>query len=194
MTPSSRLYVAVEGIDGTGKTFVARHISEKFNFIMVQEPSDSDIGMLVRKSKWDPATDFFLFMADRANMLRNLPSDVNIISDRSLYSSFAYQGYDLWKKFGSIDRYIDFFNSVSKMLPALPSHVFVLLSDVNKALERIKGRGELSRFERMDYLEGVQKMYLQLRNVRDNVKYIDSNVTLEKLYESVDAEIIELLR
>ncbi|MEM3313721.1 MAG: hypothetical protein QXT48_05045 [Thermoplasmatales archaeon] len=88
MTPSSRLYVAVEGIDGTGKTFVARHISEKFNFIMVQEPSDSDIGMLVRKSKWDPATDFFLFMADRANMLRNLPSDVNIISDRSLYSSF----------------------------------------------------------------------------------------------------------
>ncbi|MEM0128486.1 MAG: dTMP kinase [Thermoplasmatales archaeon] len=194
MTPFSRIYLAVEGIDGTGKTYVAKHISEKFNFIMAREPSNTEIGAVINSGQWDPITDFFLFMADRSNTLRGLPKDGNIVSDRSLYSSFAYQGYDLWKKFGTFERYFSFFNDVSKLLPALPTHVFVLFCNVNTALERIKGRGKLSRFERLEYLEGVQKLYLELGNVAENVTYVDSNVTLEKLYESVDKEVIKLLR
>ncbi|MGC8644652.1 MAG: dTMP kinase [Thermoplasmata archaeon] len=194
MIPSSRIYLAIEGIDGTGKTYVARHVAERFNFLMIQEPSSGEIGTIIRSREWDPVSDFFLFMADRADMLRRVPEGINIVSDRSLYSSFAYQGYHLWKRFQSIEGYFDFFTRTSKLLPMLPTHVFVLLCDVDLALNRVMERGGTSRFERRDYLEAVQKLYLELNNVARNVTYIDSNVTLNQLYESVDREVTRLLQ
>lgn len=194
MIHSSRIYLAIEGIDGTGKTYVAKHISEKFNFLLIQEPSSGEIGKIIRSGEWDPSSDFFLFMADRSDMLKKIPDGVNIVSDRSLYSSFAYQGYYLWQKFQTREGYYNFFLQASKLLPSTPTHVFVLTCDVDTALRRVRNRGPTSRFERKEYLEGVQALYLELGKIARNVVFIDSNVTLDKLYESVDREVTKLLQ
>lgn len=194
MTPSSDVYLAIEGIDGTGKTYVARHIAEKFDFSMIQEPSSGLIGSLIISNNWDPVTDFFLFMADRATMLREADIRGKYVSDRSLYSSFAYQGYYLKNSFEDFDGYFDFFMRAARLLPRLPTHVFLLYSDIEVALSRVSKRGEKSRFEREDYLRGVQELYFNLKGHIENLFFIDSNVDLDSLYAEVDRKVTELLQ
>jgi dTMP kinase len=193
LTHSSSVYLAIEGIDGTGKTFVAKHIAEKFGFSIIQEPSSGQIGKLISESVWDPTTDFFLFMADRTAILKDQKDKGNVVSDRSLYSSYAYQGYYLKNSFGSLDAYFDFFMNTARLLPILPTHVFLLHCDVDVALGRIKKRGPASRFERREYLEGVQTLYFSLKGKLDNIVLIDSNGTLEELYREVDGQVTKLL-
>ncbi len=192
MTHSSRIYLAIEGIDGTGKTYVADYISKKYSFVKLQEPSKSELGNFISNGAWDPVTDFFLFMADRASFLKDLPRDTNYVSDRSLYSSFAYQGYYLMERFRGIDEYFEFFMNSSKILPFLPTHVFVLFSDVDLALKRISGRGKLTRFEKRDYLEKVQEIYFSLKGRVENIKFVDSNNALDDLFKLIDKEITSL--
>lgn len=194
MTRSSNIYLAVEGIDGTGKTYVAKHIAEKFNFSIIREPSSGAIGQLIKDNSWNPTTDFFLFMADRASMLKETEVEGNIVSDRSLYSSFAYQGYFLKNSFRDMKEYYNFFMNTAKLLPRLPTHVFVLFCEVDVALERVTKRGEVSRFEQREYLQGVQEIYFDLKKRMKNVTFIDSNGTLNDLYQEVDKEVTRLLR
>jgi dTMP kinase len=193
LTRSSSIYLAIEGIDGTGKTYVAKHIVEKFNFSVVQEPSTGRIGSLISENNWDPVTDFFLFMADRAVMLRDKKSPGNVVSDRSLYSSYAYQGYYLSRLFEDVDHYYEFFVSTAKLLPVLPTHVFVLYCDVEIALRRVMRRGAASRFEKKEYLEGVQNLYYSLKGKIHNLVYVDSNGSLDQLYAEVDRQVTKLL-
>jgi dTMP kinase len=193
LTRSSSVYLAIEGIDGTGKTFVTKHIAEKFKFSVVQEPSSSKIGSLINEEDWDPVTDFFLFMADRAALLREGKRSGNLVSDRSLFSSYAYQGYYLSKSFDDIGRYFDFFMNTARLLPSLPTHVFVLFCDVDVALGRVMKRGSTSRFEKREYLNGVQNLYYSLKGRIDNLVFIDSNGSLEELYREVDKQVTRLL-
>lgn len=194
MTRSSEIYLAIEGIDGTGKTFVAKHVAEKFKFSKVQEPSAGIIGKLIDGGDWDPVTDFFLFMADRASMLKRERNEGNLVSDRSLYSSYAYQGYYLSRSFQDAEDYFNFFMKTARLLPRLPTHVFVLYCDVDIALGRVKKRGATSRFEKREYLSGVQDLYYSLEGKIDNVVYIDSNGSLEELYDEVDRQVTGLLQ
>lgn len=193
MTPSSNIYVAIEGIDGTGKTFVSKHIEERFHLLRISEPSDGQIGKLIQSTEWSAAADFFLFMADRVELLRKIETGMNLVSDRSLYSSFAYQGVYLQKYFGGFENYLDFFRNAMKLLPIIPTHIVVLYSDVDRALERVRKRGKFSRFERAEYLTEVQDLYFRLKGKINNIFYIDSNVTLDELFANVDKLITELL-
>lgn len=193
MTHSSSIYLAIEGIDGTGKTFVANHIAEKFGFSVLREPSSGTIGRLIGENSWDPTTDFFLFMADRTVILKDVERTGRAVSDRSLYSSYAYQGYYLKNLFGSLDAYFDFFMNTAKLLPVLPTHVFLLYCDVDVALGRVMKRGPASRFEKREYLDEVQKLYFSLKERLKNVVPIDSNGTLEELFGAVDEQVIKLL-
>ena len=193
MTRSSNIYLAIEGIDGTGKTFVAKHVAETFSFATVQEPSSGNIGSLINGNDWDPVTDFFLFMADRAAVLKEGRNRGNVVSDRSLYSSYAYQGYYLSKMFKDVDQYFDFFIKTARLLPVLPTHVFILYCDVDVALGRVTKRGAVSRFEKREYLEGVQNLYYGLKGKLENLTYIDSNGNLDQLYAEVDEQVTKLL-
>ncbi len=193
MTRSSNIYLAIEGIDGTGKTFVAKHVAETFSFATVQEPSSGNIGSLINGNDWDPVTDFFLFMADRAAVLKEGRNQGNVVSDRSLYSSYAYQGYYLSKMFKDVDQYFDFFMKTARLLPVLPTHVFILYCDVDVALGRVTKRGAVSRFEKREYLEGVQNLYYGLKGKLENLTYIDSNGNLDQLYAEVDEQVTKLL-
>lgn len=104
----TRRYVAFEGIDGAGKTTVAARVAERlaargFDVLTVREPGGTPTGEAIRGillglggvvSDWAEA---LLFAAARSQLAAEivgpaLEAGRAVVSDRSVYSSLAYQG------------------------------------------------------------------------------------------------------
>ena len=101
-------YLAFEGIDGSGKTSFIEglcKILEKQGkkYKVVREPGGTDLGegirdlLLSHEYKVPDMSEAFLFCANRAELIKEvvipeIESGSIVISDRSAYSSIAYQG------------------------------------------------------------------------------------------------------
>lgn len=101
-------YIAFEGIEGTGKSTVAAMLAEQLNragveVLRVREPGGTVTGERIRSVLLDPDgvvspwSEALLFAAARAQLAHEvvgpaLRSGIWVISDRSVYSSLAYQG------------------------------------------------------------------------------------------------------
>ena len=101
-------YVAVEGIDGAGKSTVAAAITASFEaagleVVTVREPGGTVTGEAIREillDRSDPLdgwTEALLFAAARAQLAARvigpaLAAGRIVVSDRCVYSSLAYQG------------------------------------------------------------------------------------------------------
>ena len=91
-------YVAIEGIDTTGKSTQIALLRERYkNALFTKEPSEGDFGATIRNlalhGDLSNLTQCMLFLADRANHTQTLIApNANrlIISDRSLISGVAY--------------------------------------------------------------------------------------------------------
>jgi len=94
--------VAIEGIDGTGKTTLQRDLARawrrrKLRVLEFQEPSRGPTGQQARRSSGkDPWTAALAFTEDRRRQRprveRALRTGAVVLLDRSLYSTLAYQG------------------------------------------------------------------------------------------------------
>lgn len=100
-------YIALEGIEGAGKTSVRDEIGRRLEkagreAVCVREPGGTPVGRSLRQmllfggglSRW---TEALLFAADRAQLMAEvvrpaLARGAWVVSDRSVYSSLAYQG------------------------------------------------------------------------------------------------------
>lgn len=165
-------YLAFEGIDGSGKTTLIDELSKKLtesnvNFNIVREPGGSKLGEGIRELLLshdydvDPTSEALLMSASRAQLIQEIvkPAINNgqvVITDRSAYSSVAYQGVgrDLgYQKIYELnDLAIDSF---------WPEKVILLDIDPKISLSRQKvadriGSGEISFFNK------VRDGYLQL--------------------------------
>ena len=165
-------YLAFEGIDGSGKTTLIDELSKKLtesnvNFNIVREPGGSKLGEGIRELLLshdydvDPTSEALLMSASRAQLIQEIVKPaINdgqvVITDRSAYSSVAYQGVgrDLgYQKIYELnDLAIDSF---------WPEKVILLDIDPKISLSRQKvadriGSGEISFFNK--FRDG----YLQL--------------------------------
>src|SRR4051794_15849313 len=98
-------YIALEGGEGTGKSTHARRLGDAIDAVVTHEHGGTPIGRLIRAILADPANgeltdkaEALLIAADRAQHLEQLVSPAlaagrHVVSDRSVYSSLAYQGY-----------------------------------------------------------------------------------------------------
>ncbi|MCH3962336.1 MAG: dTMP kinase [Solobacterium sp.] len=103
-------FITFEGPDGSGKTTVSKAVCERlskegYTVQYTREPGGSDIAEQIRKIILDPAntdmdvrTEALLYAASRRQHLMDivlpaLNKGINIISDRFVDSSLAYQGY-----------------------------------------------------------------------------------------------------
>ena len=104
----SRPYVAFEGIEGAGKSTVAERVGARLEadghrVVRVREPGGTAVGESVRTILLshdlapEPWTEALLFAASRAQLAAEivgpaLDAGAWVLSDRSVYSSLAYQG------------------------------------------------------------------------------------------------------
>lgn len=104
---SSGRYVVFEGIEGAGKSTVAKRVAEAMlaigtQVVEVREPGSTDLGESIRRvllhgGALEPWTEALLFAAQRAQLAAEvirpaLRDGSMVIADRSVYSSLAYQG------------------------------------------------------------------------------------------------------
>ena len=100
-------YIALEGGDGSGKSTVSAALQSRLEesgrpVIVVREPGGTPLGEAVRgllldSDRIDDWAEVFLFAAQRAELARQvvtpaLDTGKWVISDRTYYSSIAYQG------------------------------------------------------------------------------------------------------
>lgn len=149
-------YIAFEGLEGCGKSTHVTRLATALGAIATREPGGTTIGASLRATMIDaantmlsPRAEALLMAADRAQHLDEvvtpaLQSGRHVVSDRSAYSSLAYQGYgrqldlDMLKQFNTW--------AIAGRWPDLVVYIDV---PMDLLAERLKKR-DLDRFERED--------------------------------------------
>ncbi|MGA7270342.1 MAG: dTMP kinase [Acidimicrobiia bacterium] len=142
-------YLGVEGVDGAGKSTVVQAVTARLRemgrqVVVVREPGGTEVGeeirsLLLHGSEMAPWTEALLFAAQRAQLAATvvgpaLSAGKTVVSDRTYYSSLAYQG-------GARDLGIERVRSVNEagLDGVLPELVAVLWLDPETALARQDG-------------------------------------------------------
>jgi len=189
-------FVVLEGIDGCGKSSVARLVAARLGkrAVLTREPTDSWIGKAVRKGdsrKISPYTDALLFMADRSLHTMRISELVKkgrlVVSDRYYHSTVAYQAAFLKDQFKG-DPFIWLLEANTR-ISLHPDLTVLLTIPPDVALKRVGRRGKLSRFERLDFLKEVQKNYLKLAKKDKSIIKVDARQDLEQVVEEVLSQI-----
>ncbi len=150
------VYIALEGPEGSGKSTQAAALASALDAVLTRETGGTDIGLRIRAILHDVEStalvaraEALLTAADRAQHLAEvvepaLHAGRHVVSDRSVYSALAYQGYGRELDIDEIRRLNDW--AVGGCWPEL-----VVLLDADPAVlaARLDGR-ELDRFERED--------------------------------------------
>ena len=147
-------YITFEGTEGCGKSTHARLLGEALDAVVTREHGGTRIGLLIRSILADPAnTDLtdkaeaLLLAADRAQHLAEvvepaLAAGRHVVSDRSVFSSLAYQSNGRGLPLETIRSVNDW--AIAGRWPEL-----VIFINVSAAtLERRMRKRDLDRFER----------------------------------------------
>lgn len=184
------MYIVFEGIDGSGKSTQIQLLKEwltdnGFRVETVVEPTDSEVGKLIRKMLKNPdaGTDDFqkvlglLFAADRMLFMDKLNDESKIIiSDRSFISSLAYQDNRDW---------IEVLNKYAKK----PDLLILLDLDVKKSVARTF---DGDTFEDEEFLAKVKENYLEIsKNFQTEI--IDANNGINKVSSDIKKAVAPYL-
>ena len=186
-------YVAFEGIDGSGKSSIIEQLSKildenKTENKIVREPGGTKVGEGIRELllshdyQVNPLAEALLMSASRAQLIQEtvIPTINNgqvVVTDRSAYSSVAYQGVGRGLGYQEIyqlnDLAIDGF---------WPEKVILLDIDPKISLSRQKIADRIGSGE-VDFFQKVRSGYLKLADefesqflVLNATKSIDENV------------------
>ena len=190
------ILIALEGIDGTGKSTIAKSLQENLSKIGYQiaifkEPTnETEAGKKIRKSYQKGRTlveeELAWFIEDRKwdvenNILPSLKDKKIVILDRYYFSTACYQGArmdNLWQ---------DILTQNRALFPE-PDLTIIIDVEPNIALTRItKERKESNTFEGLEYLAKVRKLFLEIvkEDPIGNYVLIDGSKTLEKVIEEI---------
>lgn len=194
-------FITFEGIDFCGKSTQVKLlekylIDNKIKYIIRREPGGTDIGEHIRSVLLNKnnglifdETEAYLFAASRSQLVReviipNLKNRINVITDRFLDSSVAYQGYG--RRLG-IDKIMEINNSAVNGIK--PDITFLLDISVDESLKRKSmDRIDIDRIELSDkeFYERVREGYLWISE-RDpeRVKVIDGTRSIDDIHQEI---------
>jgi dTMP kinase len=195
------ILVALEGIDGTGKSTQARHLAAIFReqgyaVALLREPTVSPWGQRIRQAMTAghrvlaPSQELDLFLQDRrydvaAHIKPALAARQLVLMDRYYFSTIAYQG-----ALGIDPEHIRRLNEAFAPVPDL---VLLLMVPPAQALERIRqARGQADDvFEREDHLNKVNGVYQTLMG--PHVHPIDAGQPIEVVTAAMRQKIQDTL-
>ena len=171
-------YLAFEGIDGSGKSSLIKGLSEvlsnqQVENKIVREPGGTKVGEGVRELllshdyEVDALTEALLFCSQRSQLVSEvIKPEINkgtkILSDRSAYSSVAYQGVGRGLGYETIYQLNDI--AVNSFWP---EKVVLLDIDPKISLSRQKVADRIGS-DKVDFFNKVREGYLRLADEFDN--------------------------
>lgn len=187
------LLVVFEGIDGSGKSSVAKKVTDylcqkDIQAVYLFEPTKENYGAIIRNKMVYDLDSFSvgeqasLFILDRvANRKNNIEPALKqhkvVILDRYFYSSIAYQAAT-----GEVSPQLIY--DFNKPVILNPDIVIMFDVDVDIALSRINNNRESSTdYEKKDFLEKAQNIYRSMN--APNIYTVNANVSLEEVYANV---------
>ena len=188
------LYIALEGLEGCGKSTHTKRLGEHLNAVITREPGGTRIGTLLRAILADPEnsdldrrTEALLMAADRAQHMAeiikpSLAQGRHVVSDRSIYSTLAYQGYG--RQLGTEALLSISTWALQDRLPDLVIYIDVPTDVLNARL----AKRDLDRFERegADFFARIAEGFRELR-ASDPDRWIIIDGTVPK--DDVEAAI-----
>jgi dTMP kinase len=196
------IYIAFEGLDGCGKTTQLRCLAERYQktfpdrgLLVTKEPGGTESANQVREillsnfnREIKPQTEVLLFAASRAITLKNvvaraLAEGKDVLADRSVYSSMAYQGYARGIGMDKIKMVNDFATE-----GLLPDRVVLIDLPVEVALERIQNRGGKNRLddEAIEFHKKVRLGFLELAEADpERFLVVDASLSIEAQHEQI---------
>ncbi len=202
------LFIAFEGIDGSGKSTQSKLLAEKLQSEGIKvyhttEPTDSPIGELIRKifrheMEADHRTIAGLYVADRLDHLTNSQNGLlkkiedgdTVISDRYYFSSYAYQGTHM-----PID-WVIAANSQSAELLRPDLNIFIDVSPEHCMTRLNKNRTQIELYESLENLKNVRAKYFEafekLRH-EEKIFIVDGNRLVEEIFSDIWIKIKSIL-
>jgi len=201
------VFIAIEGIDGSGGTTQTRLLVDWFHrqgcaeVLQTCEPSNGPVGRFIRQtlnpnheaSCVGDAVLPFLFAGDRRDHLDReiipaLQRGAAVVTDRYYHSSLAYQSLAIG---------LPAVATLNERFRAPDLTVFLDL-DPEVSLARIESRGEtLERFEALDRLRQIHEAYeavlVHCRARGERVVSIDASATPEDIHAAIVTEIEALV-
>ncbi len=189
-------FIAIEGVDGSGKSTQAEKIAKWLNdngleTILTREPGGTLLGEKLRslimdaEIGCDKRAELFMILAARAQHVHEkimpaLKRGINVICDRFTLSSLAYQGYGRGLT-------IDEISSADRFATAglVPHFTVVLDMPIERVIERIGSRSDRFEGEGVDFLARIAEGYRDLAIKRFNTVLINGDASIEEIEENI---------
>lgn len=151
---SGPVYIAFEGSEASGKSTQAKRLAEAVGAVHTRETGGTPVGERLREilhdvsvTDLDPRAEALIAAADRAQHLATvvapaLAAGRHVVSDRTVYSTLAYQGYGRGVPFDDLRTVNDW-----AIRGRWPDVVFLLTVSADTIARRM-GKRDLDRFER----------------------------------------------
>ncbi len=195
--PHSGVLIAIEGIDGAGKTTQVRLLLEALlrdgrSVIASKEPTSGRWGAILRQSAFTGrlslAEELQTFINDRTEHVEtlirpHLDSGGVVILDRYFYSTIAYQG----ARGASVDAVT---REMWDLFP-IPDAVFILDIDPAQGIHRIStGRGEQpNHFEDHRNLAAARAIFNAMKG--ENIHTLDAAQPIARIHGQIRDKLAE---
>jgi dTMP kinase len=194
------IFLAFEGIDGSGKSTQARRVAKDRAARLTFEPGDTPLGATLRSllldvnTAMEPVSEALLMLADRAHHVSSLiepelAAGRHVVSDRFLASTLAYQGYGRGVDLDLLHRATDL--AVDHCRPDLT----ILLDLSVQAAGQRRARSSLDRFESSgdEFHSRVRDGFLTLAsNDPENWFVVDATLNERDVARLIDERLSQL--
>src|SRR5215470_18733012 len=193
------LFIVFEGVDGAGKTTQVHLLAERlqgagYEVVCLKEPTEGPWGQKLRqlaqhgRQEIPPAMELEWFLQDRRedvehNIQPALARGQIVVLDRYYFSTIAYQG--------ALQLNPEEIRVRNEAFAPPPDLLFILDIPPARGLQRVRQRGALSHFERLDYLARVAAIFAAMQF--PYLRHIDASSEPALVQEQIWQAIAPLL-
>lgn len=203
------MFITVEGLDASGKTTQIESIKEFFEsnnmkVIITREPGGTSISEKIREiildkasAEMDSRTEALLYAAARTQHIRekvepNINNGINVVSDRFLDSSLAYQGYGRELGLENVLKINEF-----GIAGVMPDITFFIDVKPSLSIQRLEREGNLDRLEleKLDFHTRVYNGFLSLLDKYQNrIIKIDGSLSVDEIKLEINYHLNKLFK